>query len=57
MIIWKLIPRSDGDMRFSVLYLGGLGGGGGAGNCICTDGGFWGVGTRITTVGGRGAVG
>ena len=39
------------------LYLGGLGGGGGDGNCILTDGGLGTDGTRITTEGGLGAVG
>jgi len=39
------------------IYLGGLGGGGGVGNCILTDGGFGGDGTRITTDGGLGADG
>ena len=38
-------------------YLGGLGGGGGEGNCILTDGGLGGDGNRISTDGGLGAVG
>jgi len=38
-------------------YLGGLGGGGGVGICILTDGGFGGEGNLITTDGGLGAVG
>jgi len=37
------------------IYLGGLGGGGGDGNCILTDGGLGGDGTRIITEGGLGA--
>ncbi|TRZ69664.1 MAG: hypothetical protein D4R97_09565 [Bacteroidetes bacterium] len=40
-------------------YLGGLGGGGGVGNCISTDGGLGGGGadTCISTDGGPGAAG
>jgi hypothetical protein len=40
-----------------IFYLGGLGGSGGAGNCILTDGGRGGAGTRMITDGGCGADG
>ena len=39
------------------LYLGGLGGGGGEGNCTLTDGGLGGDGTCTLTEGGLGVVG
>jgi len=47
-----LVNQTDPDF-----YLGGLGGGGGEGNCRLTDGGLGGDGNRITTDGGLGAVG